>query len=298
MNRSDLYFHSNQSKPYFYFRGIPVYMTTLLLVAHVVALLVSVILPIWPEYAAFDPSLIAGFEIWRMVSYVFVHMVDISFAIDMVFLFLMGRQLEEVFGRRAFGLLYLLATLVPAAVAMLGWWIFKSQVILVGTRIPHFCVMLGLAFFQPNASMFVSWLKLKWIAAVVFAIYCLQYLQFRAFVPLSGFVAACAGTYFWLRYCGLSPRFEVVAEAFAERFPKRPQLRALPNAKQGKQADGKFYEPKIRPKPEIDREHPAVVEIDALLEKISKEGFGSLTAEEKQALDRASAELKEKDKRL
>lgn len=60
----------------------------------------------------------------------------------------------------------------------------------------------------------------------------------------------------------------------------------------------KKYEPKIRPKPEIDREHPAVVEIDALLEKISKEGFASLTAEEKQALDRASAELKEKDKRL
>lgn len=298
MNRSDLYFHSNQTKPYFYFQGIPVYLTTLLLVAHVVALLVSVLVPVWPAYAAFSSPLVADMQIWRLGTYVFVHGVGISFVINMVFLFLMGRQLEEVFGRRSFGLLYLLATLIPVVVGMLGWWIFQTPVALAGTNIVHFNVMLGLAFFQPNAAMFVEWLKLKWIAMVVFAVYCLQYLQARDFVSLSAFVAASAGTYFWLRNCGLSPRFAGLAELFAERFPKRPPLRALPSAQRGEKADGKFYEPKIRPKPEIDREHPAVVEIDALLEKISKEGFASLTAEEKQALDRASAELKEKDKRL
>ncbi len=298
MNRSDLYFHSNQTKPYFYFQGIPVYLTTLLMVAHVVALLASVLATAWGEYAVFFSPAVADMQLWRMGTYVLVHGVNFSFVIDMVFLFLMGRQLEEVFGSRSFGLLYLLATLIPAAVGMLGWWIFQTPVMLAGTSIAHFCVMLGLAFFQPNAAMFVEWLKLKWIAAVVFALYCLQYLKLRDFVSLSAFVAACAGTYFWLRQCGLSPRFAGLAEAFAERFPKRPQLRALPSAGRGEKSDGKFYEPKIRPKPEIDREHPAVVEIDALLEKISREGFGSLTAEEKLALDRASAELKEKDKRL
>ena len=298
MNRSDLYFHSNQAKPFFYFQGIPVYLTTLLLVTHVVALLVSVLVPAWPVYAVFYSPLVANFEIWRIGTYVLVHDVSIFFVIGMVFLFLMGRQLEEVFGRKAFGLLYLLATLVPAAVGMLGWWIFKTPVTLAGTTVAHFCVLLGVAFFQPNAYMFVCWLKLKWVATAVFVIYCLQYMQVRDFVSLSAFVAACAGTYFWLRNCGLSPRFEGLAEAFAERFPKKPQLRALPRADRGERAEGKYYEPKIRPKPEIDREHPAVVEIDALLEKISKEGFGSLTAEEKLALDRASAELNDKDKRL
>ncbi len=59
----------------------------------------------------------------------------------------------------------------------------------------------------------------------------------------------------------------------------------------------KKYEPKLRPRVELDREHPAVIETDALLDKISREGFGSLTPEEKLALDRASAELKAKDRR-
>lgn len=298
MNRSDLYFHSNQTRPYFYFQGIPVYLTTLLTVGHVVALLLFVFLPVWPEYASFESSLVGQWELWRLGTYISVHMVDLNFAIEMVFLFIMGRQLEEIFGRRSLGLLYLLGTLVPSAVAMLAWWILKVPTVLAGTRIVHFCLMLGLAFFQPNASMFVCWLKLKWVTAVIFAIYCLQYLQIRDFVSLAAFVAACAATYFWLRRCGLTPRFAGLAEAIGDRFPKRPKLKALPGGKQTGKSGGTFYEPKIRPKPEIDREHPAVVEIDALLEKISREGFGSLSPEEKKALDRASAELKDKDKRL
>ena len=59
----------------------------------------------------------------------------------------------------------------------------------------------------------------------------------------------------------------------------------------------KKYEPKLRPRAELDKEHPAVVEIDALLDKISRDGFGSLSGEEKKLLDLASAELKAKDQR-
>jgi len=54
--------------------------------------------------------------------------------------------------------------------------------------------------------------------------------------------------------------------------------------------------PKLRPRVELD-EIPAVMEIDSLLDKISREGIDSLTDEERLALDRTSAELKERSRR-
>jgi len=42
---------------------------------------------------------------------------------------------------------------------------------------------------------------------------------------------------------------------------------------------------------------PAGPEVDSLLDKISREGIASLTAEEKTALERSSAALKERSRR-
>jgi len=56
------------------------------------------------------------------------------------------------------------------------------------------------------------------------------------------------------------------------------------------------HPPKLRPRVELD-EIPAVMEINSLLDKISREGINSLTDEERQALDRTSAALKERTRR-
>ena len=58
----------------------------------------------------------------------------------------------------------------------------------------------------------------------------------------------------------------------------------------------KPYQPKLRPRVELDTA-PAGPEVDSLLDKISREGIASLTAEEKTALERSSAALKERSRR-
>lgn len=79
---------------------------------------------------------------------------------------------------------------------------------------------------------------------------------------------------------------------YADSSPSfRPVDKPRPGGKKKK------YDPKLKPRTELDREHPAVVEIDQLLEKISREGFGSLSETERVLLERASMELKEKDRR-
>ena len=58
----------------------------------------------------------------------------------------------------------------------------------------------------------------------------------------------------------------------------------------------KKFQPKLRPRVELD-ETPAVMEIDPLLDKISRDGIDSLTNEERQTLARTSAALKERSRR-
>ena len=56
-----------------------------------------------------------------------------------------------------------------------------------------------------------------------------------------------------------------------------------------------IYEPKIVPRPELRQDRKAVVNIDAILEKISRSGLDSLTADERTQLERASTELNRQD---
>jgi hypothetical protein len=54
--------------------------------------------------------------------------------------------------------------------------------------------------------------------------------------------------------------------------------------------------PKSRPRPTvIESAESGTVEIDQLLDKISKQGLNSLTAQERAALERAREKLLEKD---
>ncbi len=302
MDPTEFYFHSHQSRPFFHVRGIPVYLTTILLALHLLAILLVVALPIvYTESVFFDAERVSSGQVWRIVTYIFVHPIRIWTVINMMFLFSCGRQLEERFGPKAFGVLYALAVVVPVLVLWCSYGVTKRPYLLAGTNWTHFMLLLSVAFVEPNAGMFVSWLKLKWVALAYFGVEILRQLQIREFMMIVAYVTTCAAVYFWLRRCGLGARFDGVLEKLGDlkpSFPKRkPKLKVLEGGKPRSNKASAYYEPKIRPRTELDREHPAVVEIDAVLDKISREGFGSLTDEEKKALDRASTELKDKDKR-
>ena len=131
------------------------------------------------------------------------------------------------------------------------------------------------------------WLhQVSFVCAIVAGVALFAYFHSLFFLVFFGYMA-------YRNYVGMQSAFgewspHVWPGAEEQSFREK---RAKPTAKQK-------YQPKIKPRAELDREHPAVVEIDALLDKISREGFGSLTDDEKKALDRASSELKDKDKRL
>jgi membrane associated rhomboid family serine protease len=287
---------SAKSRPLFYIGEFPVHLYTLLIGIHVALLLVSVAVPdkVFSALHLSLPHLLEG-QVWRVVTYAFINPISIWFILNMMFLYGCGKAMEEEYGTRFFSLLYAMGVLLPAVVMVLVALVIGAGTVNPYTFSTHWFLLLAFAFLHPDAGFFIPALKLKWVTLAFFVITILSLLQNRRVAELAAYLAVSGATYWLMRRHGLQSRFRRLGEAVSARMPRRLQG-GESNSGRGKKTAK--YEPKLKPRAEIDREHPAVIEVDAVLEKISREGFGSLTEKEKQALDRASRELKEKDQRL
>ena len=294
--------YSPDSQPLGYYKGHPVYLATVLVAAHIVMMLFGVILPGIGQELVFAPGQIGSWaQVWRWVTYPFVHQVSLWFVIEMLFLFRFGMEIEKVFGRRALAKLYGGLVLLPPLLLTLLYVGFGTPYTLFGTSFSHFCLFLGICMLYPGALMFCSlpWLTLKLAGSIMLGVYVLSDLAARDWTHLLLMLANVGLTYFILRQAGLTPRFEAIQDAIRGALPaRRPAAPAPPARRQKNPGDSpakpsKYYEPKIKPKPDLAPERKAVEEIDGLLDKIARHGIDSLTAEEKAALQRASSKLKE-----
>lgn len=293
-------------QPLGHYKGYAVYLTTLLVVAHIGAMLMFVVNPAaMGKWLVFAPGIHGTWgEIWRWVTYPFVHQPSIWFVLEMFFLYRFGMELEKVFGRRHFATLYAGLVLLPALlVAMVYVMGDGPGYLLGGTRFSGFCLFLGFCFLYPGAILFQSlpWLNLKIAGSLLLAIYVLGDLAARQWMGAGLLLANVVLTYVILRRAGLTPRFEAIQAAFYNALPApRPAAPARPvkrvegsSARSSSAAAPKAYEPKIKPKTDLAPERRVVEEIDGLLDKIARSGMDSLTAAEKETLRRASARLKD-----
>lgn len=223
---------------------------------------------------------------WQWGTYFFSHSLSGLFLLDMYILWVFGTQIEKAMGLRVMLRLYLVLIFLPPALVAtaLGTGLINFAV-MAGSGSAHFCLYLAVACLDPEAEGPFG-LKQKVLAGIFFAIYALHHFfapNGLAFVLL---LANAAGAYAIMRRAGMSPRFGRVASAFSTALPgkrRKSAPRPLP------------YEPKIVPRPELREERVAVAKIDAILEKISRSGLDSLTADERTRLDQASTELKRQD---
>jgi membrane associated rhomboid family serine protease len=281
------------NQPLFHIRGYPVRLAILLVAVHVLMLIVSasvgprmsnwlglVILRlpadsgmVWPDW-------------WQWGSYFFNHAASPWFLLDMLFLAMWGLELEKIFGRRFLAVLYAsliaLPSLLVAGGVASGIWDHYGM---ASTGMVHFCLFMAIAFLHPDAPFFIISIKVKWVAAALWTVYALGYLQRRDSLGLLIHVANTVLTYILMRRAGLTPRFERVKGAIADALP-RPRRKELKPTR---------YQPKMVPRLEVRDDRRAVEKVDAILEKISRAGLDSLTPEERRELERASSELKRQD---
>lgn len=297
--------YNPDSQPLGHFKGYPVYLATVLVAVHVLSMLIGVASPqTFIQGMMFAPGWFGSWaEIWRWVTYVFVQQPSIWFILEMFFMFRFGIEIEKVFGRRALAKLYAGLVLLPPLLVTLAYLATGGPGYpLAGTGFSHFCLFLGICMLYPGALMFCSipWLTLKVAGSLLLGIYILMDLAARSFGHLGLMLANVVLTYIILRQAGLTPRFEAIQDALRNALPS-PKPKAQPSRLTGgaspkaSSSSSRYYEPKIKPKPDLAPERKAVEEVDAILDKIARSGMESLTAAEKAALQNASSRLKDTD---
>jgi membrane associated rhomboid family serine protease len=281
--------HSEDYYPITWVGRIPIYVTTLLVIVEVLAMIGTSLAmamagthqpidsPVLAPLMFSNTAILQSFKIWQFVTYPFVNGPSIWFAIEMFLLYSFGGEVEKFLGRRAFLWLYLSLILVaPVVLTALG--LAGVPAALAGSGPINFAVFVAFAVLYPNVPLFFCRIEAKWVAAILMGIYTLQYIAYTMWVDLG---------VIWLEsICAvLMLRLSGATNASMESW--------LPALHDDLQPDRPMRALKPRNEPvEVDLHES----IDPLLEKISRHGIGSLTKRERQRLEQARAALLEREK--
>ncbi|MFN2509499.1 MAG: DUF6576 domain-containing protein, partial [Chthoniobacterales bacterium] len=186
-------------------------------------------------------------------------------------LFVFGREVERFIGRRAFVVLYLALLLAPTV--LLTLWGLGERTGIAGSSAVHFGVFVAFATIYPRLEMFLR-IMAKWVAVVLGAILTLQLFAAHAWPELAVLWLSVGGAFLFIRMRGIGGELDWWSN-LKSKFQRKPKFEVVPRAKPARTIE-----------PENLHES-----IDPLLEKISKLGINSLTANERRALDRARNQL-------
>ncbi len=270
-----------QCEPLTWVGRVPVYLSTAIAFAHgVMMVFTAVALASGAEWffqiLAFSPqSAIGKLHLWQFVTYAFVNRPEIFTLIQLVLLAFFGRDVEKFIGRRAFAWLYAVLVLaIPVLLSVLSFFGVESGSYF-GSDAVHFAIFLAFAMIYPGAEIFFG-IQARWTAVALLGIYTLQLLAYRQWISLSILWWECGVSAAWMMREGV-------------RSFSLPSVSALP-----------LKRPERRSKP-VRREPEKEVElydsIDPILEKIARQGIGSLTRGEREKLERVRAALLEKERR-
>lgn len=219
--------------------------------------------PLFMAHVALHPTdVVLRFHDWQLVTHLFLDYGPLSLLFNMLALYWFGNDLEELAGRKSYCLLFFGGGLVSAfTFVVLGFLIWPGQAF-TGPSGAIAAMMVAAALTWPNRQVILFFVPVKlkfvvlvWIGLDVYST--VTQLGVASLAHLSG--AAWGLAYWKLRHR--------VADAFAG-MDQRAAIRQA--RRQRNAADARE------------------LQIDRILRKISESGLGSLTAEERAALDAES----------
>jgi membrane associated rhomboid family serine protease len=278
---------SEDYRPLFWISGRAIYANTLLVILHVIAFVTCAIcvsfldLPAVYNALALDPALVWHGQVWRLVSYMafdpmFFQQRSFWFLWSMLILYFCGREVEQFVGRRAYLTLYASLILVPALLlCLVGPFLGLHEHLNCAEAI--FGVFIAFATIYPGA-MPSMWITIPvWVLAwIFFGLSTLLDFAFHSYTAMFMLWMSCAVGYLGMRWVGagrgLNWLTDWIETRRAEKLARKHNIRVLTEKK-------------------------STESIDAILDKISKQGMNSLSSSERAALDRARAKLLDRDRR-
>src|SRR5947199_7433517 len=273
---------SDDYRPVAWMGRYPVDVTTMLVVLHVaVAILTAVLVAFGASsvvaFLQFDSAEVwYGGQVWRLLTYAFVHAPSglLWFAIEMYMLFVFGREVERFIGRRAYIVLYLVLLIAPTAVLTI-WGLWQRSA-LAGSPALHFGIFVAFATIYPRVELFLR-IMAKWIALILAGVYTFQLLAYHAWTQLAVVWTSIGPACLLIDWRGAGPDLACWNNMKA-RFGPKPKLHVVQ-----KSVSRRAVEP-----------DDLYASIDPILDKISKSGIGSLTANERRLLNRERDRLLKK----
>ena len=269
---------SEDYRPLFWMAGRPIYAFTLIFILHIVAFIATAIAMSFTPGVIHDlelyPPWVLHGQVWRLASYI-IFPPSVWFIFYMGFFYFAAKEVEQFVGWKTFLKLYAALVLIPAIVLCLVDRITSMDAILGGLE-SFFGVFVALATIYPGMylNMWFVNLSVKAWAWILLGVLSLINLSDHAWSSMLVLWTSAAVGYGTMRLIGAGKGFDWLTDWLDER---RAQ-------KLIRQRNFKLLEDKK------DDES-----IDAILEKISKQGVASLDAREKAALERARANLLKRD---
>jgi membrane associated rhomboid family serine protease len=252
------------------------------------------------EWFTLDSQRVLHGEVWRLVSYAFLHDPSVwqHIVFNMLFLWLFGTDIEQIYGTREFLLFYLGAAFL-GGVLFTAWSLvlFPGQTLLcIGASGAVTAVMVVYACRFPTRLIYVMLiLPVPVWLFVVFQVGqdLLTFLSADSLRSPVAVVVHLAGAAFGFAYFKTQVRITDVMPSLRNwrEQRSRPRLRVV-------RSDGEIAEA-VAAVAAAQAQAPAVDEqleakVDAVLEKVARTGQASLTDSERQILLRASEIYKRK----
>lgn len=230
-------------------------------------------------YLGFNPNLFTAVtQPWRFVTYMFLHGSGFHLLFNMLWLWWMGRAVEEGLGPRTFSVLYFGAGIGGAFFHIALSFLFGTSIV-IGASGAVFGIMVAFAYMYPRVPIMLLFLPPIEARFVVAALIALDVLflgvgdNVARLVHLGG-----AGIGYLLvrahyRGTDLSKYVRPIERIW------NPQM-SSGKGKKKKSGNSKMYA--VSDVEIVEESNES--ELDAILEKISREGYDGLTAEEKKKL--------------
>ena len=275
---------SEDYRPLFWVAGRPVYAYTLVMIVHTLAFIataicISLVGSLTVEDALSLDTYAVDFrgEVWRLLSYI-IFLPSLWFVFAMGFLYFAGQQVEQFVGYKTFLKLYAALIFIPAIALCLLGLIEPQQRLGGGATESIFGVFVAFATIYPGVMLNIWFVNLttKGWAWVLLAVYSLIDFAGHNWSGLLILWICAAVGYLGMRMVGagsgLTWLTDWIENRQAQRLASQRNLKVLKDTK-------------------------ANESIDAILEKISKSGVGSLSGQERDALERARTNLLKRDQR-
>lgn len=226
------------------------------------------------------------FHIWTPVTYMFLHIKIWHILGNMLWLFFIGRILIEYIKEKDFLSLYLLGGLSGAAMYILAYNIFpvfsdiKIFSTALGASASVTAIVIAIATYKPNYEIyFFGIIKIRLVfIAIVMILWDISLLSSENaggnFAHLGGAIFGFFYGYYLRKDIIIAEGFSnLVAKLFSIDFKPKSKMRIIKNELHTKD-DLKYNAKKVDIKNEVDR----------ILDKISQNGYQSLTKKEKNFL--------------